>query len=268
MLYIVATPIGNMAEITYRAVEVLKNVDVIAAEDTRHSGLLLKYYGIEKRMISYQKFNERQCAETLVELLKSGKDVALISDAGMPLVSDPGCVLVSRLIEEGLDYTVVSGACACINALILSGLDTSGFCMAGFLPEKNIDRERFIARFAALQSTLLFYSPPHNVLKDLAFLYESLGSRRAAVVREISKMFESVTRGRLGEMPEFTVKGEFVIAVEGADPAASYEGLTVAEQLRGLIAGGMDKKDAVKEVARLRGIAKSLVYAEALRLDE
>lgn len=266
-LYIIATPIGNIKEITYRAVEVLQSVDIILAEDTRHSGILLNAYNIKKPMISYQKHSEKSKTETVLKLLGEGKNIALISDAGMPLISDPGSFLLSKVIEAKYAYTVISGPCACINALVLSGLDTSSFCMIGFLPEKNIDRDRQIDKFRALEATLIVYSPPHNVLDDLNYLFGKLGRRKVSVVREISKMFEEVIFGRLGEIPQFTLKGEFVIVIEGApSPSEKLSKKSIIEHLQLYIDGGMDKKSAIKKVAEDRKIAKSIVYGEALGL--
>ena len=267
MLYIVATPIGNLSEITYRAVEVLKSVDFIAAEDTRHTMDLLRAYDIKKPMISYHKFSERAASAGIINHLKEGKDIALVSDAGMPFISDPGSVLVEELIKNDLEYTVISGACACVNAVVLSGLDASSFLMAGFLPEKTADRTKAVAKVKDVETTLVFYSPPHNVLKDLEFLFDSLGRRKAAVVREISKLHEEVVRGYLGEMPEFTVKGEMVIVVEKAESAAQRLGeLTVVDHVKHYMSLGYDKMKAVKLVAADRKVSKSVVYAETLNL--
>ena len=267
MLYIVATPIGNLSEITYRAVEVLKSVDFIAAEDTRHTMELLKAYDIRKPMLSYHKFSERASSEGIIALLKEGKNIALVSDAGMPLISDPGATLVEALIQNGIEYTVVSGACACINALVLSGLDTRSFLMVGFLPEKNVDRNREMARVADVEATLVFYSPPHNVLNDLEFLFKHLGRRKVSVVREISKLHEQVIHGYLGELPGFTVKGEMVIVVEGAkSPGERLKGLSVIDHVKHYMSLGWSKADAVKRTATDRKVAKSVIYAQTLDL--
>lgn len=267
MLYIVATPIGNLSEITYRAVEVLKSVDFIAAEDTRHTMELLRAYDVRKPMISYHKFSERAACAGIINHLKEGKDIALVSDAGMPLISDPGAVLVGELIANGIEYTVVSGACACVNAVVLSGLDTSTFLMVGFLPEKTTDRNKVMSKFKDVEATLVFYSPPHNVLADLEFLYKSLGRRRFAVVREISKIHEQIVRGYLGEVPEFTVKGEMVIVVEKAESAAErLMELTIVEHVKHYMSLGYDKMKAIKLTAADRKISKSAVYAETLNL--
>ncbi len=263
MLYIVATPIGNLGEITYRAVETLKSVDAVLCEDTRRSSVLLAHYGIQKPLVSYQKFTEREKVGYVIERLKNGENLALVSDAGMPIISDPGKILVDELIRNGLDYTVVSGPCALVNAVVLSGLDASAFTMLGFLPEKKKDRERYLDKFKDLTTTLVFYSPPHDIRKNLDFLYERLGDRETAVVREISKMYEEVIRGKLGDFPEFTLKGEFVIVVEGAkEKESALNELSIVEHIDRYIAQGMDKKEALKAVASDRKIPKSLVYAE------
>ena len=194
-----ATPIGNLKEITYRAVEVLSSSDFIYAEDTRHSAILLNEYGIKAPLISYQKFNERsRCAE-IISKLKSGKTVSVISDAGMPLISDPGNILSAELVRENIEYSVVSGPCAAVNALVLSGLDTSSFYMAGFLPQKNSAKKAALDKIKNIEATLVFYCAPHDIKETLSLLYSALGERNVSVVREISKKLETVHRGILGE---------------------------------------------------------------------
>lgn len=267
MLYIVGTPIGNIKEITLRAIEVLGSVDLIAAEDTRRTAILLNEYGIKKPMISYQKFNERTETEKLVSLLKEGKDIALVSDAGMPLISDPGHVLTEELIKNDLSYTVIGGPCACIEALILSGLDSSRFCMLGFLPEKKSDRDKLLSAYSRVKCTLVFYSSVHNVDKDLLALSEAFGNRRVAVVREISKMYEEVVRGNLSEPLDFVHKGEFAIVVEGAADD-DYSSLDVVEHYESYIRQGMSKKDAMKQVAADRGVSKSEIYNKIVKGDD
>ncbi|MCH5164576.1 MAG: 16S rRNA (cytidine(1402)-2'-O)-methyltransferase [Clostridiales bacterium] len=264
MLYIVGTPIGNIKEITFRAIDILSSVDLIAAEDTRRTLVLLNEYGIKKPMISYQKFNERANSSKLIDLLKEGKDIALVSDAGMPLISDPGQILTEELIANNLEYTVIGGPSACIDALILSGLNTSAFCMLGFMPEKKSERERFLSDYSTVGCTLIFYSSVHNIDKDLAALSEAYGNRRVAVVREISKMYEEVVRGKLGEQLDFVRKGEFVIVVDGA-PDKDYSSLSVEEHYELYIKEGLDKKEAIKKVASDRGVAKSEIYARIVK---
>lgn len=268
MLYIVATPIGNMREITYRAIEVLKDVDFIAAEDTRRTGILLNEYQIRKPLISYQKYNERAMADKLVTMLSEGKDIALVSDAGMPLISDPGSILLGEVIKNELEYTVISGPCAVINALVLSGLNTDNFMMAGFLPEKAADRKKLVEKYADLECTLVFYSPPHNLIEDLKFFYKILGKRRVAIVREISKIHEEVIRGYLGDEFTFTVKGEMAVVIEGAPSKAERltKEMTIEAHLKYYLEKGEEMKDAVKKVAADRKVAKTVVYNASLKM--
>ena len=262
MLYIVATPIGNLGEITYRAVETLKSVDAVLCEDTRRTAILLNRYEIKKPLVSYQKFNEREKADYIIERLKNGENLALVSDAGMPVISDPGKVLIDELIKNELEYTVVSGPCALINAVVLSGLDASAFCMVGFLPEKKSERKKQLERFSSLDCTLIFYVAPHDAKETLEFLYSELGKRKVAIVREISKLHEEVVRGELGSTIEFTEKGEFVLVVEGAKNENPLLSLSVVEHIEKYIESGLSKKDAIKKVALDRGVAKSEIYNE------
>ncbi len=262
MLYIVATPIGNLGEITFRAVETLKSVDAVLCEDTRRTGILLNKYGIKKPLISYQKFNEREKAVYVAERLRGGENLALVSDAGMPIISDPGKILIEELIKEDLEYTVISGPCALVNAVVLSGLDASAFCMVGFLPDKQGERKKQIERFKELDCTLIFYVPPHDARQTLDFLYGELGNRKATLVREISKLHEEVVRGELGNFPEFIEKGEFVLVVEGAKKFNELNDLPVVEHVDAYIEKGLNKKDAIKKVASDRGVPKSEIYNE------
>ena len=194
MLYFVATPIGNLKDISLRALEVLKSVDEIACEDTRHSLGLLNAYEIKKPLTSYHKFNEREAGEKIIEKLKSGKNIAVITDAGMPVVSDPGNVLTQMLIDEGLEFTVIPGACAFVSALVLGGLDSSKFCFLGFMPTKSTERIAFLEKYKDLDVTLIFYSAPHDVKKDIESIYSVFGDRKAVAVKEITKLHERVER--------------------------------------------------------------------------
>lgn len=269
MLYFVATPIGNLKEITYRAVEILAASDYIYCEDTRRSLILLNEYGIKAPLISYQKFNEKSRVSEIIEKLRAGKTVSVISDAGMPLISDPGSVLVKELVKNSLEFSVISGPCAAVNALVLSGLDTSAFYMAGFLPQKKSAARAALEKLKKIQSTLIFYAAPHDIAETLALLYESFGERRVSVAREISKKFETVYRGRLGEDLNITEKGEMVVVVDGAPECAEYdERLTVRQHVDLLVSGGMCKKDAVKAVASARKLPKNEVYQATLDREE
>lgn len=267
MLYIVATPIGNMEEITFRAVEVLKTVQLVCAEDTRHTRFLFERYGITTPMTAYHKFNERESVAGIIEKLKSGIDIALVSDAGMPLISDPGAILVSECVKNEVPYTVISGANAAVDAAVLSGLDTRAYLTAGFLPEKKSDKRAYIGKFAALEATLVFYSSVHNVKDDIAILGEELGDRQLVVVREISKLHESVYRGTLLNPPDFVEKGEFVLVIGGAKSQRErYGEISIEEHLKLYLHGGADKSEVIKRVAKERGVAKSEVYKIALSL--
>lgn len=260
MLYFVATPIGNLKDITLRAIEVLKSVDEIGCEDTRHSLGLLNAYDIKKPLFSYHKFNEKEAGERVISKLLEGKDIAIITDAGMPVVSDPGNILVNMLIERGLEYTVVPGACACVSALVLSGLDSSRFCFLGFLPEKNSERKEFLSKYKDLDATLIFYSAPHDIKKDIESIYQVLGDRKAAAVKEITKLHESVERFNLKDGFGKEPKGEFVILVEGGKKENQNLLLSEKEHIELYISQGMDKKDALKAVAKERGVSKSSLY--------
>ncbi len=264
MLYIVVTPIGNLADMSYRAVETLKSVDLVLCEDTRHSAVLFSHYGITTRTRSYEKFSESRRADEIADMLESGKNIALVSDAGTPVVSDPGNVLVRKLKERGLEYTVVGSGCAAVSALVLSGFDPSSFCFVGFLPDKEIDRARLLDRFVSFRSTLIFYIPPHDVKRDIASIAAKLGARKACLVREISKLHEDVIDFVLPVLPEdTTLKGEMALVVEGApEPAEELGKLTLRDHYEKYLRDGMNDKDAMKAVARDRGVSKSAIYAE------
>lgn len=260
MLYFVGTPIGNLKDISFRALEVLKSVDEIACEDTRHSIGLLNAYEIKKPLFSCHKFNERESGEKIIEKLKSGKNIALITDAGMPVISDPGNILVTMLVENGLEFTVIPGACAFVSALVLSGLDASKFCFLGFMPSKSSERKEFLKKYRDLDMTLIFYSAPHDVKKDIESLYEVFGDRRAVAVKEITKIHERAEHFNLGAGLSSEPKGEFVLLVEGGKVENENLKLTEKEHIELYLAQGMDKKEALKTVAKERGVSKSSLY--------
>ena len=260
MLYFVGTPIGNLKDISLRALEVLKNVDEIACEDTRHSLGLLNAYEIKKPLFSYHKFNERECGEKIIEKLKQGKNIAVISDAGMPVISDPGNILADMLIENGLEFTVIPGACAFVSALVLAGLDSSKFCFLGFLPDKNSERKEFLEKYKNLDVTLIFYCAPHDIKKDIESIYSVYGSRRAVAVKEITKLHERAERFDLASGITQEPKGEFVLLVEGAKQSNENLNLTEKEHIEMYLAQGLDKKEALKKVAKERGVSKSSLY--------
>lgn len=260
MLYFVATPIGNLKDMSFRAVSVLQEVDEIACEDTRHSLALLNAYQIKKPLFSYHKFNEKEAGEKIIQKLKSGKNIAVISDAGMPVISDPGNILTAMLIENGLEFTVVPGASAFTSALILSGLDSSKFCFLGFLPSKGRERKEFLQRYKNLDMTLIFYSAPHDIKKDIESIYQEFGDRRAVAVKEITKLYESAERFNLKDNLSNEPKGEFVLLVEGATLTNDNLNLTEKEHIQMYLDKGLDKKEALKLVAKERGVSKSSLY--------
>ena len=261
MLYFVATPIGNLKDITLRALETLKNVDVIACEDTRKTQILLNHYEIKKRLIMYHKNNEKVSAEGIVKLLQNGQDLAVVSDAGMPVISDPGSILISVLQENNLAYTIIPGANAGLSALVLSGFDAQRFTFVGFLPSKNKDKNFLLNSLKSYQTTLIFYVAPHDVETVLKECYSVFGARKACLVKEITKVFESVSSFVLGEKPDIEIKGEFVLIVEGVVPSQNLlEGLSIEEQIEFYMESGMDKKTALKTVAKENKIKNIYTY--------
>ncbi len=266
MLYLVCTPLGNLKDITLRALEVLKSVSLILAEDTRRSAILCAEYEITAPMESYQKFNEKsKCAE-IIRRLSCGEEIALVTDAGTPCISDPGNVLVQSVIENDLPYTLVGSSCAFVSAAVLSGFDLRSLAFGGFLPEKNSAREKFLETFKSFSGCLAFYVSPHSFKKDLQCFYSAFGARRAALVREISKKFEECVRFTLGDVPEFTEKGEYVLVLEGKERECELNSLSVREHVRHYMSCGLDKKEAVKKAASDRGVAKSEIYKETIDL--
>ena len=258
-LYLVSTPIGNLKDMTYRAVETLQMVDVIACEDTRHSMILLNAYDIHgKKLISYNKNNERNSSQGIINLLRTGKNVALISDAGMPVISDPGNILVQTLLQENLPYTIIPGANAGLSALVLSGYDASEFLFVGFLSDKNkVKRTQLLTLKNATQTAIL-YSSCHNINDDLASLYDTLGARQVCIVKDITKMFESVTHITLGCFTLDDPKGEYVIVIDKPTETAPSE--SIEDMYSRLTKDGMDKKDAMKQIASAYQMSKSEVY--------
>lgn len=260
MLYLIATPIGNLKDISLRALETLQSVDEIACEDTRHSLSLLNHYDIKKPLFSYHKFNEQEISEKIIKKLESGLNIAVISDAGTPCISDPGNVLIKKVIEKGLEYTVIPGACAFVNALVLSGVDTDRFCFIGFLPDKSKDRVELLERYKNLDMSLIFYCAPHDVKKDIDSIYKVFGDRKACAVKEITKIYEKVERFNLKDGIEGQPKGEYVLIVEGQEAVNHLLELNEKEHIDYYIAKGYDKKEAIKIVAKERGVSKSSLY--------
>lgn len=267
MVYFVATPIGNLKDITLRALEVLRSVDVIYCEDTRHSVVLLNAYDIKKPLKACHKFNEREAAEKIIADAAEGKEVAVISDAGMPVISDPGNIVCEELKKAGVEYTVIPGANAALSALILSGLPCDRFTFVGFLPDKAGARKELLEKFKSAQSTLVFHVAPQDIDRHICSIYEVFGSRRACAVREITKLHEEAIPFTLEEGLAGEKRGEYVLVVEGAkeeeNPLCK---LSEKEHILHYMAGGMDKKDAVKQAAKDRGVPKSEMYKFSLDL--
>ena len=270
-LYLVATPVGNLKDITLRALEVLESVDRIACEDTRTSGVLLKHYGIKTPMKAYHTHNEAEATEALVAELATGKRIALISDAGTPLLSDPGARLVTAAIAAGVRVTPIPGASALLSAITVAGLPSEQFFYAGFLPNKSGARKDTLKPFINLQATLVFYEAPHRLLDSLADLREVYGDRQAAVARELTKLHEECVRGLLSDIishfETHAPRGECVILVHGAAPAEAMGDDAVDNALRSAMKDG-SLKEAVALVTDHSGRAKSDIYARALALKD
>jgi len=221
MLYIVATPIGNLKDITLRAIEVLKSVDLIACEDTRHTRILTQHYGIEKPLVSYYEYNKIKRGEYLIKALKDGKDIALVSDAGTPGISDPGSHIIRLAIENNTPLTFIPGPAAFIGALVLSGLATHKFIFEGFLPAKSGARKNRLKELEQEKRTLIFYESPHRLLKTLEDILEVLGDREITIVRELTKKFEEIIRGKASEILKHfqaqAPRGEFILVLAGRE---------------------------------------------------
>lgn len=265
-LYIVATPIGNLSDISYRAVEVLRGADYIACEDTRHSRKLLDHYGINRPLLSYHEHNEAGRTADLLERVQNGSNIALISDAGTPLISDPGYRLVQQAAAAGLTVVPVPGASALLTALSASGLATDSFFFGGFLPPKENARRKVLEAAASLDCTLIFYEAPHRVVEMLADVEMILGDREVVVARELTKLHEEFVRGRVHEVQaQFAgreaVKGEFTVMV-AKGPLTKESSLTVVEDVAARVDAGVSAMEAIKAVAKERGLPKRQVYDE------
>ncbi len=269
-LYLVGTPIGNLEDITLRAIRVLKQADLIACEDTRQTQKLLNHYGIETRAVSYHEHNEASRAAELVEKLAQGARIAVVSDAGMPGISDPGFRLVSLAIERGVPVFPVPGPAAFLAAMVASGLPTDSFCFRGFLPAKGGARRRELEKTGGSSSTAVFYEAPHRIRETLADVAEVLGPDRPVVVaRELTKIHEEFLRGTAGEVAQVLnargdVKGEITLLIgKAAEGASAPRGISVRERVEEIMREEkVDEKAALKKVAKERGISKSQAYRE------
>lgn len=271
-LFLCATPIGNLGDMTPRVIETLRSVDVIAAEDTRNSIKLLNHFDIHTAMTSYHEYNKVEKAEQLVTQLMAGQNIALITDAGTPAISDPGEVLVRMCHESGVPVTSLPGAAACITALTLSGLSTRRFCFEGFLPADKREKKRVLEELAEESRTIILYEAPHHLVRTLKELYEALGQRRITLCRELTKKFETIVPTTLEEALAYygteEPRGEYVLVLEGKSFAekrqeeiASWENRSIEEHMAYYEAQGMDNKTAMKQVAKDRGVGKREIYA-------
>ncbi|MGN0804033.1 MAG: 16S rRNA (cytidine(1402)-2'-O)-methyltransferase [Candidatus Coproplasma sp.] len=267
MIYFVATPIGNLKDITFRAIETLKNADVIFCEDTRHTLKLLNAYDIKKPLVACHKFNEKESAERILSASREGKEVAIVSDAGMPVISDPGNIVCVTLKEAGEPYTVIPGANAFLSALILSALPADRFAFIGFLPDKEGERKKVLEKYKDVDLTLCFHVAPQDVDRHISSIYSVFGDRRACAVREITKLHEEAQAFTLKDGLPGEKRGEYVLIVEGAGEKQNpLNSLSEVEHIRYYMNQGMDKKEALKAVAKDRGVSKSELYPYSISL--
>lgn len=272
-LYIVATPIGNLEDITLRAIRVLKEVDLVAAEDTRHSKHLLDRYLIETRLTSYHDHNKEEKAPILVAHILEGKSVALVSDAGTPGISDPGYFLINLAIDQKVPVVPIPGASAAIAALSVSGMPTDRFLFEGFLPAKHLARLKRLQELSKEERTMIFYEAPHKIIRAVEDMFEVFGDRRVVITRELTKLHEETIRGTLSKclkrLHEGSIKGEFTILVHGASAEPLKQDINIAGYLKNLMLHrSLNKKEAISVAAEELGLPKKDVYKESLKLDK
>ena len=263
-LYLIPTPIGNLEDITIRALNTLKAVDVLLCEDTRTTGILLKNYDIHKKLVSCHEYNEDYMISYVVSLLESGKIVGLVTDQGTPIISDPGYVIVRGVVEAGYDVISLPGATAFVPALTVSGISPSPFLFYGFLNAKSEKQKTELKSLKNLKCTLIFYESVHRIRETLENMLEILGNRNIALCRELSKIHEEVVRDKIENLIPMvdSMKGEFVLVVEGNQEVVDYSHLDVLEHVKIYLEDGLSEMDAIKMVARERGVAKSVIYNE------
>ena len=259
-LYLVPTPIGNLEDITFRAISVLKSVDIILCEDTRESTKLLKHYNINKKLIACHEFNEDKILDKVKNILDSGKNIALISDQGSPIISDPGFVLARYLIENGYNVISLPGPTAFVPALSSSGIDPSPFIYYGFLNSKKSKREMELKKLVNYPYSIIFYEAPHRLNSTLKSILDIFGDRNISISREISKKYETIYRDKISNLIDnIELKGEFVITVEGNSELVDYSNLDIVEHVQ-LYLDDLSEMDAIKRVAKERGVSKSEIY--------
>lgn len=268
-IYFVPTPIGNMKDITLRALEVLENSDIIYCEDTRNSQNLLKFHNINTKLISYHKFNESERVEEIISNIENGKTVSVISDAGMPIINDPGFVILQEVIKRGISYEILPGACALINGICGSGFDATNFVYMGFVPKTESEREKFFKNFKDMSVTGIFYESPHRLLKTLKSLYAQFGNINVCVCRELTKLFEEYKRGCIDEIisyyEEKGVKGEIVLVIEKI--VDKKEAFDVANDILKFKKEGYSNKDIVKILKDNFNISKNEAYELVLNFE-
>ena len=265
-LYIVATPIGNLEDITLRAIKILKQIDLVAAEDTRHTLKLLNHLEISKPLISYHRHNEEVKSDILIEELKKGKKIALVSDAGTPGICDPGEEIIKRCIENDINVIPIPGACAMINALICSGIDTKEFTFLGFLPLNKKNRKLKLEEIKNMNKTIILYEAPHKLLNTLQDLKEILKQRKVVIAREITKIHEEFIRKDLNELIEMAkdIKGEIIIIIEAnkEEKEKDINKLSLEEHYEFYQNKGLDKKEIIKKIAKDRNVNKNEIYKQ------
>jgi 16S rRNA (cytidine1402-2'-O)-methyltransferase len=260
-LYLVPTPIGNLGDMTYRSIEVLKNSEVIFSEDTRETKKLLDYYNIDKKLISHHKFNEDTAYKKVLSYLEEGKSVSIVSDRGTPSVSDPGFESTYQIIKRGYNVVCLPGATACIPALVMSGLNPNKFLFYGFLNSKKSTKKKELEDLKDLRYTIIIYESPFRVIETLELIKEVMGDRNISISREISKKHEEVYRGTVSEvLGEVSPKGEFVIVIEENKEEKNYDEVDIISHIQELVRSGLTEKEAIKEVSKLHKLPKQEVY--------
>ena len=263
-LYLIPTPIGNLDDITVRSLNTLKTVDVVLCEDTRDTGLLLSHYDIKKKLVSCHEYNEDKMIETVVGMLKEGLNIGLVTDQGTPIISDPGYIVSRGVIEAGYNVISLPGATAFVPALTSSGIEPSPFLFYGFLNSKSSKQKTELSTLKSLKYTIIFYESVHRMKETLENMLEVLGDRKIAVCRELSKIHEEIVRDNISNIIPLvdTMKGEFVIVVEGNKELVDFSELDVIEHVKMYVEDGLSEMDAIKKVAKERGVAKSIIYSE------
>ncbi|MCI9371580.1 MAG: 16S rRNA (cytidine(1402)-2'-O)-methyltransferase [Lachnospiraceae bacterium] len=272
-LYLCATPIGNLEDITYRVLKTLREVDLIGAEDTRHSIHLMNHFEIKTPMTSYHEYNKVEKAKILVEQMKEGKNIAIITDAGTPGISDPGEEIVRQCYEAGIEVTSIPGPAACITALTMSGLNTRRFAFEAFLPTEKKERQRILEELKNETRTIVLYEAPHHLIRTLKELQKILGDREMTLCKELTKIYERAEKSTIKKLiekyEETEIKGEYVLVIQGRsfeeikkEEQEVYLQISIEEHMQKYLSRGMDKKEAMKQVAKDRGISKREVYAQ------